>query len=130
MRRQEELQLEGHCYVLVRTNKIHPIAHQRFDFMWYPETGMSLIDQMNYRPYVQSIITENPWLIAMYPREKIRVWDKDEKRWVLPDRQTYGASVNGIMMTCLGFSCTIPAQALDGGEQLSQKVKEIEDSYE
>ncbi len=121
-------ELKGHCYVLVRTDVIHPITHERFNFIWYPETRMSLLDAMNYKPYVQSIVTENPWLICMYDREKVRVWDK-KRGWVKPDVQTYGRSVNGIMCT-LGFPNTISAQVYDGGKTLAKYKKELEKSYE
>ncbi len=122
-------ELEGVCYVLVQTNTIHPIAHDRFDFLWYPERGMSLIDQMKYRPYVQSIVTECPWIIAMYDMDNIRVWDA-ERGWVRPSRQTYGAEVSGILHEVMGFNCHIPAQVMDGAVALDKQIDELEKSYE
>lgn len=121
-------ELTEHCYVLPDLQKTHPITHDRFKFAWYPERGMSVVSQMSYLPYVQSIVTESPWLIAMYPRERVRVWDVD-RGWVCPDVQTYGASVNGIMMNVLGFRHTIPAMALDGGKALHEIVKKMESEY-
>lgn len=122
-------ELEGHCYVLIQTNKIHPIAYDRFDFIWYPERSMTMLETINYRPYVQSIVTENPWLIALYDRSKVRVWDAEDKRWVGPDCQTYGASVNHLMCSVLGLRNTIPAQVMDGGEELEKYIKKLEKSY-
>ena len=122
-------ELEGVCYVLVKADTIHPIAYERFDFEWYPESAMTLLDQVNYLPYVKSIVTENPWLIACYSRENVRVWD-EEYGWIMPDRQTYGASVNSIMMTILGVRNTIPAQVIDGGKSITKYKKELGAIYD
>ena len=125
---KEPYETEGCCYVLVKTSKIHPITYDRFDFVWYPEDGLSLLDAVNYIPYVKSIVTENPWLIATYSKENVRVWDKD-RGWVMPSRQTYGASVNHIMMTILGIRNTIPAQAMDGGKSIQKFKEDLESTY-
>lgn len=90
MRFLEPIQLNGHCYVLHRGNWIHPITHRRHELLWYPEIAMSLFKQYAYRPYVQSIVTENPWLITLYDREKVRIVYEDGS-WQLPQYQTYGA---------------------------------------
>jgi hypothetical protein len=125
----EDIKHVGLCYVLVQTpNIVHPIVEHRHDVVWYPERALTLIDCMNYRPFVKSIVTENPWLIACYDREHVRVWDV-EHGWIRPNHQTYGASVNNITMTILKFSCTIPAQVLDGGEQLQKQINKLEETY-
>lgn len=114
--------------MLLKTNVIHPIAYHRHDFVWYPETEMNLVDRMGYLPYTRSIITEDPWLIALYDSSKVRVWDEDYG-WVCPDSQTYGASVNGIMCRILNLRNTIPAQVLDGGDELRDFVDKTEKGY-
>lgn len=127
--KKDEINYEGTCYVLLKTNKINPIAEKRFDLLWYPETGMRLLDCVQYRPYVKSIVTENPWLIACYDREDVRVWSTKYKKkgeWIRPDDQTYGASVNGIMMCVLGISQTIPSTPLDGGESIRKLIRKLE----
>ena len=120
-------QIKEHCYVLPDINKIHQITYDRHDFVWYPERGMSLVSQMSYLPYVQSIVTESPWLIAMYPRERVRVWDKI-RGWIEPNIQTYGADM-GTIMSMMGYNCSIPAMALDGGKSLLKKIKKMEKEY-
>jgi|WetSurMetagenome_2_1015567.scaffolds.fasta_scaffold316446_3 hypothetical protein len=119
--------LEGACYVLLHTNAIHPIAHDRFLFLWYPETSKTLLGCINYKPYEQSIVTENPWLIAMYDRENVFVW-RDGK-WRNPNHQTYGGDISHIMTEVLKIPNMIPAQALDGGRIITKFKSSLEDSY-
>ena len=71
----EELQLKGKCYVLVQINHIHPCADpMRHEMIWYPERAMTLLDCVRYKPYVQSIVTENPWIISCYQQENVRIF--------------------------------------------------------
>jgi len=114
------------CYVLLQIDKIHPIAHQRHDLIWYPERGMTLLDCIRYRPYVKSIVTENPWLISCYDVEHVRVWDK-QWGWKRPNNQTYGASVNGIRNHLLKIHQTIPSIAYDGGTEIDKLVSKLKD---
>lgn len=123
-----ELLYEGICYVLLRTNVFHPIAHRRFDLIWYPETGLRLLDQVAYRPYIQSIVTESAWLIGCYDREDVRVWRDGD--WRCPNHQTYGASVSEITSHILGIRQTISSTPLDGGKEISKFKEELEASYE
>ena len=116
---QEPIQLEGHCYVLIQGNWIHPIAHRRYELLWYPERGLTLLERHHYQPYVKSIVTEDAWLIGCYPREKVRVVYEDGS-WQCPDIQTYAASHNGITLRLLGIRSTIPAMTFDGGKEIQQ----------
>ena len=125
----KKLIYENTCYVLLRTNKINPIAYKRHDLVWYPETGMPLLKRVTYTPYIKSIVTEDPWLISCYSREHVRVWSKEYNKkgeWVWPNNQTYGASVNWITSSLLGIKNTIPAMVLDGGESIRKYIKELE----
>jgi len=115
------------CYVLLQTNKIHPIAYHRHDLVWYPERAMTLLDCVQYRPYVKSVVTENPWIISCYDRDNVRVWHDG---WVSPNDQTYGASVNSITMRLLGIRSTIPAMVYDGGKDIKKLIKKLEDEWE
>lgn len=114
------------CYVLLQLEKFHPIAHKRHDLIWYPERGMTLLDCVQYKPYVKSVVTENPWIISCYNRDNTRVWDK-KRGWVTPNHQTYGASVNHIMMSILGIRQTIPSNVLDGGDEIKKLVDRLMD---
>ena len=130
MRRgREKIKLEGTCYVLLQTNKINPIVYKRHDLIWYPERGRTLLECVQYRPCVTSIVTENPWLIACYNNDYVRVWSTEYTKkgeWISPFEQTYGGSVNSITMRILGIKCTIPAMVLDGGESIREYIKELE----
>jgi hypothetical protein len=120
---------ENTCYVLLKTNKINPIAHERFNLVWYPETAMSLLDCVQYVPYIKSIVTENPWLIACYDHKNVRVWSIEYNKkgeWIYPNDQTYGASVNKIMHSILKIRTTIPAMILDGGKEIKKLITSIE----
>lgn len=122
-----EIETEGICYVLPQVNAVHPITYQRHEVVWYPERGMTLFDQIKYRPYVKSVVTESPWIIACYDRHSVRVWD--EGQWRKSPQQTYGASVDHIMFTLLGVGQSIPSTPYDGGEAMDKLIKELEESY-
>jgi hypothetical protein len=124
----EDLQLRNTCYVLVQTDVIHPIAHARHDLIWYPERAFTLLDCVQYRPYVQSIVTENPWIISCYDRDNVRIWNK-KYGWINSTDQTYGASINWITMKLLRIRQTIPSTPLDGGEAIKKLIKELESEY-
>ena len=117
------------CYVLVQIDEIHPIAHVRHDLIWYPERTMTLLDCVQYIPYVKSIVTENPWLISCYPRENVRVWDS-VIGWIMPNNETYGASINHITMSLLGIRQTISSFALDGGKSIRKLIEELKKERE
>ena len=121
------IELEGICYVVVQCNKSHPISEYMHDLIWYPERTRTLLECVQYRPYVKSIVTENPWIISCYSSEKVRIWR--EGRWQWPDNQTYGYSVNGIMCSLIGLRQTIPSIALDGGTEVEKLIEKLENSY-
>ena len=123
-----KMELENTCYVLVQINKTHPIAFERFNLAWYPERTMTFLECVQYRPYVKSIVTENPWLISCYDSENVRVWHK-EHGWVRPNDQTYCASVNGITIKLLGVHQTVPSVTFDGGTAVKKLIEKLEDSY-
>lgn len=116
----------GTCYVLLQIDKIHPITHKRHDLVWYPERSFTLLDLVQYRPYVKSVVTESPWIIACYDRDNVRVWNK-ERGWITPNHQTYGGSVNMIMHSILKIHQTIPANILDGGEIIKKLIEKLID---
>ncbi len=109
-----DIELEGICYVVVQTDKVHPITPSRHDLKWYPETAMTFLESVQYVPYIKSIVTENPWLISCYRQKNVRVWEK--KKWTVPTINTFGASVNMITMNILGVDQTIPSMVLGGNE--------------
>lgn len=119
--KQEPIKLEGHCYVLLQGDWIHPIAYRRHELLWYPERGMPLFEQVNYRPYVQSVVTECPWIVAMYDYEKVRIVDEDG-RWRCPNMQTYCSDASNILHGIMDLRHMIPAQAMDGGEKIKQVI--------
>ena len=118
-----KIELQRHCYVLLRGCGIHPIAHRRFELLWYPETAMNLVDQYAYRPYVQSIVTENPWLITLYDRERVRIVYEDGS-WQCPQYQTYAADVGHVFSHLLELPSHVAAMPLDGGRQFKKVLRE------
>lgn len=116
--------VDGRCFVLNQGNWIHPHAPQMRDLcLWYPERGMPFFEQVNYRPYVKSIVTESPWLIGLYDREQVFAVDEDGA-WRNPNMQTYGASLDWITHQLLHWQCSISAQPLDGGKCLAKEIAE------
>jgi len=118
------IKTEGHCYVLLCGDWIHPHAPLMREYMlWYPERAMTLFDQYTYRPYVKSIVTENPWLITLYDREKVRIV-YDDGSWQLPQYQTYGAGFEHMVHNVLNIPSSVAAMVLDGGKQFKKVVSE------
>jgi hypothetical protein len=128
MRKQRPIELEGICYVLPQAGTWHKIAEARHDLVWYPEQEMSMFERVNYRPYAKSIVTEDPWIIACYDQDNVRIWKDDEWRW--PNSQTYGASVNNIYHKILHIPHTIPSCAMDGGKAVDKLLADLTKSYE
>ena len=120
----ENIELKGVCYALLQIDKFHPIAERRHELIWYPERAMTLLGCIKYRPYVNSIVTENPWLIACYDRDNVRIWVKDYG-WRRPNIQTYGADADGIMSRILGIKQSMPSTPLDGGDAIDKLILKI-----
>lgn len=125
----KKIKLEGTCYVLLQINTIHPITYIRHDLIWYPERYLNLLECVQYRPYIKSIVTENAWLISCYDRNNVKIWHK-EYGWVSPNNQTYGASVNQINSHLLGIKQTIPSVMLDGGDAIKKLIDKLKDDRE
>ena len=104
-----------HYYDLVRESK-------NDNLILYPERAMTFADTVDYRRYVKSVVTENPFIISCYSREDVWILQDDE--WIHPDIQTYGASVNLITGNILQFRNTIPTSVLGGGK-FKDKVKKL-----
>jgi len=104
-----------HYYDLVRESK-------NDNLILYPERAMTFADTVDYRHYVKSVVTENPFIISCYPRENVWVLQDDE--WVNPEIQTYGASVNIITSSILQYHNTIPTSVL-GGVKFKDRVKKL-----
>lgn len=120
-------ELKKHCYVLPQLIKgpYHPIAENQHDFLWYPERAMTLYQQVMYRPHVQSIVTESPWLIGCYPSERVRVWEPCINEWVEPPMQTYCGDHSQILYRLLGIPHSTPASPLDGCESMQKVIDKL-----
>jgi len=126
----KELILERHCYVVPRLRKQHhPIADQRFKLIWYPEMGMSQFRRIMYQPYVQSIVTECPWLIGCYDEMNVSIWDTELDDFQMTPVQTYGIEPDSVIGHLIGIRQSIPSTPLDGGEAMRKTIKRYEDSY-
>ena len=123
--------LEGNCFVYVQGNeadieKYYELVRLSKDdkLILYPERAMTLADTICYRPFVKSVITENPWIISCYSFDK--VWIIRDGEWRNASNQTFGASVNIIMHNILGVTTTIPLVVLSGKKGIAEfreKVK-------
>ncbi|HCW08873.1 MAG TPA: hypothetical protein DGG95_16070 [Cytophagales bacterium] len=121
---------EGNCFVYVQGNeadiqKYYDLVKlsKEDQLILYPERAMTFVDTICYRPYVKSVITENPWVISCYPYEK--VWIIRDGEWKNPSNQTYGASVNIISMNILGVDSTIPLLVLSGKKGIEEYRKKV-----
>ena len=120
-----EIIYEGICYILPRisTMLIHPITYHRHKLIWYPETRMTLYEQVQYNPYVKSVVTENPWIISCYQAKNVRIMKNG--KWVRPEIKTYGTSAYNIMYELLDIGQTIPSIVYDGGKEIQQAEQKI-----
>ena len=109
-----------HYYDLVRESK-------NDNLILYPERAMTFADTVDYRPYVKSVVTENPFIISCYSRKDVWVLQDDE--WTHPGIQTYGASVSLITSDILQYHSTIPTSVLGGGK-FKDRVKELKNYKE
>lgn len=117
-----EIEMEGNCYVLVQNNDFNPILFYKDDIILYPERHKTFLQTVAYIPYVKSVITENPYIICCYDREK--VWVFEEGEWVNPDFQTYGCSVNIIIGRTLGYHSSISLVPMSGISGIDKFKKE------
>jgi len=122
--------LQDNCFVYVQGNeadieKYYDLVRLSKDdkMILYPERSFRLIDSLSYRPYVKSVITENPWIISSYSRD--RVWIIRDGEWQNPSQQTYGASVNMIMCSILNSSSTIPLNIIGGQEEIDSYLEKV-----
>jgi len=78
-----------------------------------------------YEPFEKSIVTENPWLVSLYPCE--RVWVVGENgQWENPNIQTYAGNHTNILYSLLNFTSCVPAMPLDGGEAMKKVISNYE----
>ena len=129
---RHEFNYTGKCYVLLSSTsqnrnrkQYDPILKDRFNFIYRPETGLSLVDQICYRPYVQSVITESPWIISCYTREEVYVWDSTINDWEHPDIETYGSDISNILHGLLKIPAMLPMIALAGVKGIKKLRKEL-----
>jgi len=123
--------LENNCFVYVQgnevdINKYYELVRLSKDdkLILYPERAMTFVDTVCYRPYLKSVVTENPFVISSYNRDNVWLLEKGE--WVNPSQQTYGASVNLITFSILNYNNTIPMVIVHGSkgiEEYKEKVK-------
>jgi len=117
----------GQCYVRVRNNEFHDILYYKNDLILYPENAMRFLDMVSYLPYVQSILTENPYLISCYDRKNVWILN-DENKWINPDIQTFGASVSYITQEILKYGYEMPLLPLEFIKALT--VKDTPNAYD
>lgn len=124
---------EGNCFVYVQGNEVDihkyyelvSLSKKEDSLILYPERGMTLADTVCYRPYVKSVITENPWIICCYPREK--VWIIRNGEWRNPSTQTFGASTN-VILDILGVSSSISLIVLSGKKGIEKFREDIKNN--
>ena len=121
-----KIEYNNYCYVLLRTEEIHPITERRHDLIWYPETSKKFTDIIKYRPYIKSVVTENPWIISCYDINRVFILG-DDGEWRHPRHQTYGLSVDMAIHSIIGINQSIPSTPLDGGEYMDKFILKYEE---
>jgi hypothetical protein len=128
---------EGNCFVYVQGNEVDIEKYYELvklskedRLILYPERAMTLADTICYRPYVKSIITENPWIISCYSFDK--VWIIRDGEWKNASHQTFGASTSIILSDILGIDSSIPLiplSGLKGIEKFKEDIKNNKHRY-
>ena len=125
--------LESNCFVFMQSNdvdieKYYDLVRLAKDdkIILYPEHGRSFVDQVCYKPYIKSVVTENPWIISCYDRKK--VWVIRDGKWENPNDQTYGSSVGIITDNILGYNSSIPAGIIGGDEEIEKYREKIKNN--
>lgn len=113
--------LTGKCFVL-HQGYYNDVLRQKDKMILWPEQSLTLVELATGIKYEKSVITENPWIISCYDREDVFVFR--DGRWTNPNNQTFGASVNSIMITVLLIHNTIPSGIIskESGEKLKEKI--------
>jgi hypothetical protein len=117
--------LESNCFVYIQGNEVDIEKYYELvklskedKLILYPERAMTLADTVCYRPYVKSVITENPWIISCYSFDK--VWIIRNGEWRNASHQTFGASTNIILSDILGIDSSIPLMVLSGKKGIAE----------
>ncbi len=125
----ENIMENGQCFVFLQGNDANEehyfdlVRESKNDnLILYPERSMTFADTVDYRRYVKSVVTENPYIISCYSKKD--VWVLQDDVWVHPDIQTYGASVNIITCNILQYLNTIPTFVM-GGSKFKDKIKKL-----
>jgi len=127
--KDNEIKSEGCCYIYIRGNDIN-IEHyydlvdksKSDEMILYPEDKLTFAKIIDYRPYVLSIVTENPFIISTYDIKHVFVLSDD--KWIHPEFQTYGTSVEIIRSELLHYDSSIPSAIIDGGKYIN-KIKNM-----
>jgi len=124
-----ETEEQGKCYVFIQGNDINEEHYydlvrksKNDELILYPERAMTFVDVVHYRPYLKSIVTENPYIISCYSKKDVYILDNDE--WVHPTSQTYGCSVDIITDELLKYNNSIPLYPM-GGASYKEKIKKL-----
>jgi len=122
--------LEENCFVFIQGNEVdiemfYDLVRLSKDdkVILYPEAGGSFVSQVTYRPYIKTVVTENPWVISSYSRKN--VWVIRNGKWVNPSRQTYGCSVGIISGDILGVRTSIPLSIFGGLDSINRFKEKI-----
>jgi hypothetical protein len=76
---------------------------------------------MTLKPFVSTVVTESPWIVALYPQEKVFIFRDGE--WENPDIQTYGADIGRLTNYLFETKHTIPIAVAS-----AESVKALRDS--
>jgi hypothetical protein len=125
-----EEKLKGNCFVYINGNEVdiekyYELVRLSKDglIILYPERSLTFVDTVCYIPFVKSVITENPWIIATYDRKY--VWIIEDNIWVNPEIQTFGSSVNIITDDILKYRRSIPLCILYGKKGIEKYKEEV-----
>jgi|SRR6476620_6405244 len=86
------------CYIAECGKQQIPQGITKDNCIFFPEAGMTTRELWtSARPRDFHIMTDSAVLVSLYDRREVFIYD-EERGWINPDIQTYGAAVDHILL--------------------------------
>ena len=115
------------CYIMSqRAMHERPKGLDKDNTLFFPESGMTTHDLVHSgRPKDYHIITDSHFLVGLYSRHEVFIFDNKDNRWINPGLQTYGTSRELLLSELWGIESSIQMAVLNGNVTncMGRKIK-------
>lgn len=104
------------CYIASQ-KRIYDLPNHlnKENTLYFPETIMTTIDMLfSSRPSEFHIVTDCHFLVSLYDRTEVFIYNKENEQWENPDIQTYGRSYDLILSELWKYNSSIPMAIING----------------